>query len=79
MSIDEGAYAICRINNFLLMGGINSSIKYLNLEDADRCVENSRSLSEKFNVTFSDIKHYKKSVDKPEIMTLSNDNCIRRF
>lgn len=31
IAVDKGAYGICRLNNFLLLGGLDSTIKFLNL------------------------------------------------
>ena len=38
INIENGCYGICKVNNFLINGSCDSSIKYINLEDSDRLV-----------------------------------------
>lgn len=38
IEMDPGAYGLCRINNFLLAGSYDSTIKFVNLGDSERQV-----------------------------------------
>lgn len=33
LDVNPGGYGICRVNNFLIIGSCDQSLKYLNLED----------------------------------------------
>lgn len=79
IEMDPGAYGLCRINNFLLAGSYDSTIKFVNLGDSERQVQNTSSLSDKPNTSFFELKILKLSVDKPQILTLSIDNVLRKF
>jgi WD40 repeat protein len=63
--IEAGAYGICRVNNYLFVGSLDNTIKYINLDDEDQQVETSRQLTEVFNTSFFELKKIKHSVDRP--------------
>lgn len=79
ISIDSGVYGICRVNNYLIVGSYDSSLKYIDLDDQQRQVETSSKICEKDACSIFQIKVSKPSVDKPQIITLSTDNFLRRF
>lgn len=79
IKIDDGAYGICRLNNYLMIGSCDSSIKYVDLEDCQRIVETSKKISEQMNSAIFDIKVSKCCDDKSEIITLSTDYRLRKF
>lgn len=47
ITMEPGCYGICRANNYLLLGSTDSTIKYINLDDSERSVESSATLSPK--------------------------------
>lgn len=38
INLDPGAYGLCRVNNFLLAGSYDNTIKYINIEDQEQQV-----------------------------------------
>lgn len=57
--IDTGAYGICRVNNYLLVGSLDNTIKYTNLNDESQQVDTTRLLTETFNTSFFELKKIK--------------------
>jgi hypothetical protein len=78
VGLEMGAYGLCRINTYILIGSYDSTIKYVNLNDEDQQVETSRQLSEDPG-TFFDLKVNKFSKEKHEILALHTSGKVRRF
>jgi hypothetical protein len=36
ISVDPGAYGLCRVNNYILVGSYDNTIKYVNLDDNEQ-------------------------------------------
>lgn len=77
--VDPGVYGICRIKNYLIMGGADATLRYLDLEDSELTLNSTRKLLDNSHGNFFDIKILKHSEEKPEILTLSGDNIIRKY
>lgn len=79
INVDPGAYGICRIKNYLIMGGSDSTFRYLDLEDSQLTLNSTRKLMDNPHGNFFDIKVLKHSEEKPEILTISGDNILRKY
>lgn len=62
---DPGVYGICRIRNYLIVGGTDSTIKYIDLEDSEVPVNTTRKLMNNPKIAIFDIKILKHSEEKP--------------
>jgi WD40 repeat protein len=79
IGVELGAYGLCRVSTYLLIGSYDNTIKYVNLDDEEHQVETSRQLSEEPGTSFFELKVSKFSKDKHEILALNTDGKVRRF